>query len=154
MAHARVAAKTMLVQAERLSLSLTNLTLHKLLYLAHGLLLARHDCALVDQPFQAWKYGPVLESLYHDLKPFGTSPIFPNSWFVSTWAMLPPEATNEAQAIESILEQFGDRSAIALIQISHDSNGPWSAVYAGKTRSIAIDDEQIKSYFRHHLRGQ
>lgn len=152
MAHSRVAAKSMLVQAELLSLSLTNLTLHKLLYFAHGLLLARHGRPLVDEPFQAWKYGPVLESLYHDLKPFGTSPVLPGSWFVATWDMLPPEAIDEAQAIDSILKQFGDQSAITLIDISHDSKGPWSGVYAANNQSIAIDDEQIKNYFRQHLR--
>src|SRR6476469_5017940 len=100
MAHPRVAAKSMLEQAQPLDLSLTNLTLHKLLYFAHGLLLARHEVALVDEPFHAWKYGPVLESLYHDLKLFGTSPVTPDSWFVATWDSLPPDATEEQEAIE------------------------------------------------------
>lgn len=83
MAHSRVAAKSMLVQVGLLSL--INLTLYKLLHFAHGLLRARHDRPLVDEPFQVWKYGPVPESLYHELKPFGASPVLPKSWFVATW---------------------------------------------------------------------
>ena len=151
MAHSRVAAKSMLIKAQQLDVSLTNLTLHKLLYFAHGLMLARHDRALVDQPFHAWKYGPVLESLYHDLKPFGTSPVTPESWFVESWDSLPPGTFEEEDAIESILTQFGNQPAVALIEISHDSKGPWSAVYAANTQSSAIDDDQIKKYFKKHL---
>jgi len=46
--------------------------LQKLIYFAHGwhLGLIRHP--LVDELFEAWEYGPVVPSIYHEFKMFGS----------------------------------------------------------------------------------
>lgn len=147
----RTIAKTALLIADELGLKISNLTAHKLLYLAHGLMLAKHDRPLVDTPFQAWKYGPVLEDLYHDLKIFGSSPIPHDSVFVARWPELPPENQEDREVIRAILKQFGNKSPGYLIEVSHQEDGPWNAVYEANTPSIEISDAKISAYFKKHL---
>lgn len=152
MGNARTIAKSMLSKADELGLSLTNLKLHKLLYLAHGLSLAKFDRPLVDDElFSAWKYGPVIESLYHDLKVFGSSVIKPDSPFIAGWGRVDNNSVDDA-VIRSILKQFGTKSAGTLIDITHKPDGPWHAVFDAFTPSITIDDEQIKEYFKRYLK--
>ena len=47
----------------------------KLTFFAHGYYLAMTDRPLINEPFQAWKLGPVVPSLYHRLKRYGGSGI-------------------------------------------------------------------------------
>jgi uncharacterized phage-associated protein len=142
----------MLQKADGLGLSLTNLKLHKLLYLAHGLMLAKYERPLLDdEPFAAWKYGPVVESLYHDLKVFGSNTINADSPFIASWPSL-ERRSQEEHAVESILKQFGAKSAGTLIDITHRPDGPWHSVFDAYTPSITIDDDKIKEYFKKHLK--
>lgn len=56
--------------------TLTNLSLQKLLYLAHMKFLGQQDGEpLLKEAFEAWKYGPVVSRLYQKIKKFGNSPI-------------------------------------------------------------------------------
>ena len=152
MGSSRTVAKSMLEKADELGLSITNLKLHKLLYLAHGLALAKFDRPLLDgDQFAAWKYGPVVESLYHDLKVFGSSAIKSDSPFVAGWPSLAKDSQEE-KVVESILRQFGTKSAGTLIDITHKTDGPWHEVFDASTSSISIDDEKIKTYFKKHLK--
>jgi uncharacterized phage-associated protein len=55
---------------------LTNLKLQKIPYLAHMVFVGRTDGRLlIDEPFEAWDFGPVLPRLYHRVKIFGDEPI-------------------------------------------------------------------------------
>lgn len=144
----KAVARTMINMAAERNIEITNLKLQKLLYFAHGLMLARHQTSLVDEEFQAWRYGPVLENLYHSLKIFGPSPISPADGFVKYWPVLPESSEQERAVINDVLEQLGNMSGGELISISHDPQGPWHAVFEGSTRNTNIGNEQIERYFR------
>lgn len=50
--------------------------LQKLVFLAHGYYLAStRGVPLVDEPFEAWDYGPVCRNLYYEFRDFGRQPI-------------------------------------------------------------------------------
>ena len=54
------------------------LRLMKLVYIAHGFMLAMLDRSVLNPRFdrvEAWKYGPVIPSVYHSFKGYGASPI-------------------------------------------------------------------------------
>ena len=55
--------------------SLTLLKLVKLVYLAHGWHLGLTGDPLIKENVEAWRYGPVVPSIYHDLKIFGNNAI-------------------------------------------------------------------------------
>lgn len=145
------AAKTMLVEADRLGLQLTNLKIQKLLYLAHGLMLARHQTPLLNEPFRAWKYGPVVESLYHRLKVFGPDAVSASDPFIDPWPAISADAHQSKQAIVDVLKQFGLKSGGQLVSLSHAPGGPWAQVYQADTSSSEIGNDLIEPYFRQLL---
>src|SRR5689334_3355834 len=49
--------------------------LQKLVYFAHGYYPGAYKNPLIDECFEAWPYGPVVPSLYHEFKEFGNSRI-------------------------------------------------------------------------------
>ena len=54
----------------------TPLKIQKLVYIAHGWHLALYEKPLVYDEFaEAWEYGPVFPSIYHEFKHFGGAPI-------------------------------------------------------------------------------
>ncbi|MCU1500471.1 MAG: hypothetical protein JWM47_4424 [Acidimicrobiales bacterium] len=147
----RDVARSMIDRAETLQCDVTNLKLQKLLYIAHGVMLAMHDRPLVDEPFSAWKYGPVIEPLYHDLKVFGADSIKSSDFYIQRWGKIPEHDQDAYAAIDAVLGHFGSRSGANLIQWSHAPNGPWHAVYEDNTKNLTIEDEEIKSYFKRHV---
>jgi uncharacterized phage-associated protein len=54
---------------------ITPMKLQKLVYFAHGWCLALSDEPLIDEKIEAWKYGPVVTSLYHEFKRYGNDGI-------------------------------------------------------------------------------
>jgi uncharacterized phage-associated protein len=55
-------ANSILDECEKRGIRLTPMKLQKLLYLAHGYYVAITGQPLIDEDFEAWKYGPVAPS--------------------------------------------------------------------------------------------
>ncbi len=54
---------------------ITNLKMQKLVYYAYAWTLVKNDRKLFDEPIQAWANGPVVPSLYQELKCYRAGPI-------------------------------------------------------------------------------
>ena len=65
----RSIANLLLDEADRLAINITNLSLQKLLYFAHGLSLIEDGKPLVSGYFEAWQHGPVHPLVYLRLAP-------------------------------------------------------------------------------------
>lgn len=55
--------------------TLTPMKMLKLVYIAHGYMLGKYDKPLLDEPVRAWKYGPVVKSLYNAIRKYRSLPI-------------------------------------------------------------------------------
>ncbi len=76
MAHPAAAiANEFLKRAQAEGRQLTHMHMQKLVYIAHGWNLAVNNEPLIDEPFQAWDYGPVVPSLYRALREYGAGPV-------------------------------------------------------------------------------
>lgn len=150
MTTVKAVARKLIDLAHAKNIPVTNLKLQKLLYFAHGLMLVRHEAKLIDtESFQAWKYGPVLADLYHDMKIFGQSNIKPTDGFIPFWPELDGDMKHEkTEVLNAVLDQLGSMSGGRLIDISHDTNGPWHGVYISNKKNIDIDNDAIKDYFK------
>jgi len=64
-----------LAQARTTKSKLDHIQLQRLMYFAHGRYLAEHNAPLVKEHAEAWEYGPIFPSVYHEYKKYGSSPL-------------------------------------------------------------------------------
>jgi uncharacterized phage-associated protein len=76
---------------------LTPMKLIKLIYLAHGWRLGWTQLPLIGEAIKAWKYGPVIESLYQSFKRYGGRQLDRD-------ALIPGERLLEPLPLEGFLE--------------------------------------------------
>lgn len=138
----------------------TQMKLQKLIFFAHGWNLALTGTPLVDEQFQAWKYGPVIPSVYHEFKNFGLMGINreaeellvdPNGNSIHWRPVSLKDNTGATQAlIEKIWDIFGKYSGTHLSKMTHLPDTPWSKAregYPEDKHNIPIPDEAIRPYF-------
>lgn len=122
----------------------TNLSLQKLAYFCQGWHLALADRPLVADSFEAWKFGPVLPSVYHKFKVFSSNPIPPEHPLVrSSEAQL----DNWSSAlIDRVLDVYGEYTGAQLVEMSHVTDGPWARVWDAD--GGIMDNADIQTYFK------
>lgn len=121
---------------------ITNLKLNKLLYFAQGWSLARLGKPLFQNDIQAWKYGPVVASVYHDYKNCGNSPIT----FVDEKYSNAVFSGEQYALLLDVYAEYGKYTARTLTTMTHESGTPWSQFYSESENKV-IPKEAIKEYF-------
>ncbi len=145
---------TLLKAAKDKKVELTHLQIQKLVYFLHGYYLAKNGKPLVEEPFQAWQYGPVLTSLYESLKKYGSQ---------SVKAYLPTidkttgeekffvvaEANEEFwRVFELVWDKYAKLSGSMLSSLSHKKGSPWDLT--PNLRQV-ISNAAIESYFKKEI---
>lgn len=122
---------------ERSGWAITQLSLQKILYIAHMVHMGRGHGPLVPGHFEAWDYGPVHPVLYQKVKGFGAKPI-PNVF----WTKTAPDGVDLATLTEAC-EQLLPLSPGALVQNTHWRLGAWAKHYNASGRGIVIPEADI-----------
>lgn len=126
--------------------SLTSMQLNKLTYVAHGFYLAFHKQPLIDEAVQAWKYGPVIPSLYRRLKSFGANgipePIKPKFWENAEDLSGPDKAL-----IDAVFSKYGHLTGGQLSSITHKKGTPWERTFEPDVMGSAISDALIGQHY-------
>ena len=118
---------------------LTQLSVQKGLYLAHMTYLGTTNGEpLLSEEFQAWDLGPVLPSLYRDLKMFGRKPVKNIFW---TTRMV--DGSRESSVLDSIGWRIKCLTPSRLVQFTHDPRGAWAKHYRPGARGIVIPNKDI-----------
>lgn len=127
--------------------SISNMKLQKLLYLAQGIHLAlMNNEPLFEDAIEAWKYGPVVPSVYHKFKIYFAGEIPANHPFSIENGLLD---TDQKKIVKRVVELYGGLSAISLSNFTHLPESPWSSVYNDTTNSSAeITTSSIANYFK------
>jgi uncharacterized phage-associated protein len=147
MHDALTVAWRMLQVAKAKGIQMSNLKLQKLIYIAHGYLLGWKGQPLVSEEIEAWNYGPVVNSIYHQFKNFGDSLIS-----IDDSIQLPPLGADEEAVIDGVLNLYGYKSAIELVNLTHQVNTPWYEVWNnGGGRhfyAVPIKNDLIINHYR------
>lgn len=162
--HVGQVANYILDLADRDGVPVSPMKLQKLVYLAHGYHLALTEQPLIDEPIEAWQFGPVVSSLYHAFKRFGSQPIEGNRYTylheqarggVSLIPYELPSNSYDDRIAKAIIKKVWDiykqYTAIQLSSLTHKPNSPWSSVWdkaEGLRRGIDIDNDQIQTEFK------
>lgn len=126
----------------------TQMKLQKLVYFAHGLLLAGFDRLLIREKFQAWKYGPVVPEIYHAFKLYGNGPIRDLSWADVTRSQIPDFDDEALEVINLTWKTWDKTDGIGISEWTHLKDSPWEKVYKEGTQNIIIRNEDIQVYFK------
>ena len=115
----------------------------KLVYLCHGWMLGIFDRPLINEPVEAWRYGPVVPSVYHTYKAFRGNPI-------TTVPIDQVDCFDEEESliIDGVLEAYREYTPWMLSSITHQPNTPWAQVYSsGIGHGAIVPNELIKEYY-------
>ena len=143
--------------ADRDKRPITQLGSMKRVYIAHGFSLALYGKPLLDKRFdrvEAWKYGPVIPSVYHSFKQYRANPItektvimeWDNNTHVPTFTT--PELTDEnaKKVVEMVWRRYKDFSDPEMVALTHRNGTPWSASYVPE-QNMPIPDDITKMYY-------
>jgi uncharacterized phage-associated protein len=133
------------------------LKLQKLLYYANGYYSGAYGKPLVDEAFEAWQYGPVVPSIYHEFKGFGNGPITRAATELDWDAEeeIPVACVFDDPRVQRVIDYvwrtYGSMSPIALSEMTHRPDSPWDKTNKKnlmKLKNIDIPQELIEEYFR------
>jgi uncharacterized phage-associated protein len=143
--------------------SLDPMKLQKMIFFAHGWSLALYDGEkLIDEPIQAWQYGPVVQSVYHEFKSFGGSRIDSLATDIDMASgevitpRIPLSDEKRVALLNKIWDIYGNYSGLQLSHLTHLPGSAWSKTRAENpdVRFAVIKDELIKEEFDAKLQQQ
>ncbi|MCP1120510.1 Panacea domain-containing protein [Robbsia andropogonis] len=119
--------------------------LQKLVYYAVGWYAGYTGQPLIDEQIEAWPYGPVVPSIYHSFKGYGSSPI------QRRLESVPPILEADICGfLNNVWQSYRDYSPLQLSSFSHEPGGPWDLARKQNPgmRSVGIDFSLIQDRFR------
>jgi uncharacterized phage-associated protein len=129
---------------------MTPMKLVKLVYISHGWHLGLTEEPLLAEAVQAWKYGPVVTSVYHEFEHYGNSAITSLAYDGAAY----PTVTDETKKafLDKIWEVYGKFNGLQLSTLTHQSDTPWDIVWnkqSGKKKKTAIiPNDLIKEHYK------
>ncbi len=156
--HRPLALANYFIEKFEVGTGIEHMKLQKLIYCAHGWSLGVRQSTIVDERPQVWEYGPVFESLYRALKPFGRKPITKP---ISVGPFDEPASIeddeNTGMLLDWIWDRYGHLSGFALSDMTHKDGTPWERIAREKDFLVPygteIPDDYIKEEFEKIYRG-
>ena len=124
--------------------ALTSMQLLKLVFLAHGWTLGLLGRPLIRDEVQAWQYGPVIPSLYEEIRKYRGLPVTEPLAIESEAVTI--EAA-ERNVVDQIYEIYGTRSGPALSRLTHRPGSPWHRTYVPGSFGTVIPNDLIEDYY-------
>ncbi|QIW79429.1 Panacea domain-containing protein [Bacillus tequilensis] len=139
----------------------SHLKLQKLLYYIYSEFLLRTGSKLFKDPIVAFKYGPVVEDIFHRYRIHGSSQIdykedetfllrtqevaYTPS-LIKIWTS--EYGTAALQCIKDTLLKYGELDAFHLVDKTHQEGGPWARAYK-PGQNCEITDDLIIQYHQY-----
>lgn len=129
---------------------ITNLKLQKILYYIEGYYMANFGYSLYPALIEAWKFGPVLPSVYYEYSVFGADPI--------TLSIAEMEDSirefnlfvkddNQRKFINCVIAEKMNTDVWELVKATH-SEAPWlNATHNGTQFGMIISKRSMMQYF-------
>ena len=141
-------------------ISCTQLKLQKLVYLCFADYLCDTGKELFTDKIYAFKYGPVVDTVYKRYKEYGYKSIDEEQKDIDSRnisempaksrILFAENGTEKLISIEKTLKKYGSLSATDLVDLTHKDNSPWSKSFKGLGKlysSMKLDT--IKKYHQY-----
>jgi len=135
---------------------ITVMKLLKLVYIAHGWSLGLTGKPLIGEEVQAWRYGPVIPSVYQDFRHYKGNPIErQKAVIIDGGKYFIPTVTDETarRLLDKVWDEYKKYSGLQLSTLTHQPGTPWDIVWrksGGDSgwRDTVIEPEAIAQYYR------
>ena len=144
---ARSVANELIRRAHDAGRAVTPLQVHKLAYYCHAWMLGLYHRPLLDQPIEAWEYGPVMPELYRSLRRYGGEPVRRPIDLESAGVTERPYDPYEANLIDQVMAEYGHVSGRELSAMTHAIGTPWHQVWSKRKQEAVIPDPIIEDYY-------
>ena len=140
-----------------------HMKLQKLVYLAHGYYLAFTDgTPLINEPFEAWDYGPVCRGLWSEFRNVGkasiTALVTEFSWddeISLTPIPAPTDDENVIRVLDYVHQAYGEWKPFDLSNLTHKEGWAWDRIRKAdkfQLRNLDIPNDFIAEDFRPYLK--
>jgi len=146
-------------------LDIDPLKIQKLVYFLHGWHLATRDAPAVGERFQAWPYGPVLASLYHEFKSNPASQEGHGANPIEGYAREIDPVSGKFRSLkisrddiafydvfDRVWRRYKGMTGLSLSTLTHADGTPWKK--SRDAGDMYLSDDDIKNYFRKLAIGQ
>jgi len=139
----------------------THLQLQKLVYFFYCKYVKKYKSQPFKEPFLAWQYGPVVKEVYEEFKGYGRSEISidgvddseeilkgdPFKLSAYSRFLKTPIHHQVSEVVDETLQELGEFTAFALVDLTHVAGGPWDLVYKdGLGRDCIIPHNLIEKH--------
>ena len=140
----------------------TPFQLIKMVYISHGVTLAALGKPLIRDRIEAWRYGPVIPVLYHELKRWNDDTVKELSYCGTKPDDLDSDrqkflktviGNDKAKIINDVVKNYKEWSFKDLQKLCHEPGSPWDRHYNGKY-GTEIPDVTICNYYKKELSYQ
>lgn len=135
---------------------LTNLRINKLLYFIQGWSLNKYKDGVIRNHFEAWTYGPVIKTVYDELKIFESKEVNKYIKYLNyqrnLWEEIPFDDISHDHTflIDGVLQEYAHVKTDRLVDMSHVDGGAWDRVrksLLGPNLISRIPNELIREEF-------
>lgn len=128
---------------------ITQMQLHKMLYLVQAAHLAWYGSPAFKERIEAWRWGPIVRTIAGHYKHFGKQPIMkPESGNPDT---ISPKTH---RIVQHIVARFGDVDAFDLADTTKVDGSPWKTVWGDRGENDSSQEEipvvMIANFHRKH----
>jgi len=153
---AKAVANAFLDIAESEGEKISPMKIQKLVYIAHGWALGLLSEPFISEEIEAWKYGPVIQDLYHEFKRYGSGDICHKATDISLdnrslkivkqEPCLSPEDSDALELVNRVWQEYGRFTGPELSNITHMKDTPWDITYNGEHQRVIANSVIEKHY--------
>lgn len=132
---------------------LTPMKIIKLVYIAHGWHLAIKDEPLINEAVEAWKFGPVIPSVYSAFRNYRDGQITKMAQVFNDDNLISPQVESEDTKVFllSVWNAYSKYSGWQLSAITHENSTPWYKIWnedgGHQVIGAIIPNEVIHSHY-------
>jgi uncharacterized phage-associated protein len=141
-------------------IQLTPMHVIKLSYIAHGWHLGFTDEPLLNEAIEAWKYGPVVPTIYHSFKKYGAEKVtkLEDEIDLNAQTVVVCQPTvQEAKTIgllNQVFSVYSKFSALQLSALTHQANTPWDITFRQNGEGAIIPNDLIKQHYKEKINAK
>lgn len=130
---------------ERAKVSVRPMKLLKLIYIAHGYMLGTHGKPLLDEPVLAWQYGPIVKSVYDQIRGYRNKNIthIPIGEYKPT--------NKEIAIVNKVVDEYAKQPAITLSRAITARGTPWHHTWHKAEENTPIPNSTIRLFYERLL---